>query len=212
MLPYSDPRVARQVRLDLEQVLATLRGDAGTDGGAYLTKTTLSAAAFLAGGGDPSLAPLVDEAIERIARDVFDQDAQTLGEVFVTVRDADGGVIGRENRVSIPHLWEATLFALTVAARSAPERFNLTLSGLPPAQTPGPGVVPFVPEPDTDAGVRDASTTPTVTPSTDSSSCGCRAGNPRNEGLALWLVALAIVTRRRQREGVTRSTDARSMR
>ncbi len=213
MLPYNDPRVARQVRLDLEQVLATLRGDAGTEGGAYLTKTTLSAAAFLAGGGDPSLAPLVDECLERIARDVFDQDAQTLGEVFVNVRGADGGVIARENRVSIPHLWEATLFALTVAARSAPERFNLTLSALPPAQTPGPGAVPFVPDPVPDAGARDASTTPAVTPpSTDSSSCGCRAGNPRGEPLALWLVALAIVSRRRQRAAETRSTDARSMR
>ena len=203
MLPYSDARVARQVRLDMEQVLSVLRGDPGTEGGAYLTKTTLSAAAFLAGGGDPSVAPLVDEALERIASDVFDADAQTLGEVFITVRDADGGVVARENRVSIPHLWEATLFALTVAARSAPDRFNLALSALPPAQTPGPGEVPFVPDPEPmDSGVRDASVTPTTSPTSGDTGCGCRAGVSRDGELGALALALATLSLRRRRRSV----------
>ncbi len=152
LLPYSDPRVARQVRRDLTQVLAVLRGDSGTEGGAYLTKTMLSAAAFLAGGGDATVQPLLDEAVARMARDVFDPDTQTVGEVFITVRDADGGVTARENRVSIPHLWEATLYELTVAAMQDPARFDLDLRALPAAQTPPPGTVPFTPPPPEDAG------------------------------------------------------------
>lgn len=213
MLPYTDPRMARQVRYDLEAILARLRGDPGTEGGAYLTKTTLSAAAFLAGGGDPTVGPLLDEALVRLARDVIDPDTQTMGEVFVTRRDADGGVIARENRVSTPHLWEAALFALSVVARADPAAFNLDLAGLPPAQTPPPGSVPFVPDPEPlDAGAATDAPVPgdagmdagrgAVTASGDG--CGCRAGAPGGGAGAVWALAGAVgmlATRRRRRRG-----------
>jgi MYXO-CTERM domain-containing protein len=208
LLPYSDPRVARQVRYDLEQVLASLRGDMGTEGGAYLTKTTLAAAAFLAGGGDRAVEPLLDEAMTRLARDVIDPDTQTMGEVFITLRDAAGRVTGRENRVSIPHLWEATLYALSVAAMGDPARFNLDLSPLPAAQTPPPGTVPFTPPPAPDAGMTadasapfdgggmDAAVRPTPTAE---GGCGCHTGSERTS-LGSWaLVALAGLAARRRR-------------
>jgi hypothetical protein len=208
LLPYSDPRVARQVRLDLEQVLAALRGDPGTDGGAYLTKTTLSAAAFLAGGGDPTVAPLLDEAVTRLARDVIDGDTQTMGEVFINVRDASGAVVRRENRVSIPHLWEATLFELTVAAMSDPARFDVGLAALPPAQTPAPGVVPFVPDPETpDASApadatadasRDAALDAGAPAPAGGSDCGCHTSAPRAGLAGLWALALVALRRRRR--------------
>jgi len=210
LLPYSDPRVAAQVRYDLQQVLAVLRGDAGTEGGAYLTKTTLSAAAFLAGGGDPSVAPLLDEVMTRLARDVIDPDTQTMGEVFITLRDATGRVTGRENRVSIPHLWEATLYALTLAAMGDPMRFNLDLAPLPAAQTPPPGTVPFTPPPPDDAGAPADASTPVdagadaamdagARPAPTDDGCGCRAaGSARGAG-AWWLLGLAGLAARRRR-------------
>jgi GH15 family glucan-1,4-alpha-glucosidase len=139
LLPYEDPRVAAQVRYDLGEVLSTLRGDPGYDGGAYLTKNTLAAAMFLANGGDPSLRPLLEDAMVRLARDVISPDTQVMGEVFVTLRDADGGVMRRENRVSIPHLWEATLFSMTALAMAHPDRFDLDRRLLPPNQTPPVG-------------------------------------------------------------------------
>ena len=217
MLPYSDPRVARQVRYDLEQVLATLRGDGDSEGGAYLTKTTLSAAAFLAGGGDATLAPLVDEALARLARDVIDPDTQTMGEVFINVRDASGAVVRRENRVSIPHLWEATLFELSLAARSDPARFNLDLAPLPPAQTPPPGTVPFVPDPVPDAGApRDAADVPmdaAPTANTSSGGCGCRTSAPASHPSTPWTFALALAawaTRRRRRAADAASSTGAS--
>jgi len=210
LLPYSDPRVARQVRLDLEAILARLRGDPGTEGGAYLTKTTLAAAAFLAGGGDPSVAPLLDEALVRLARDVIDPDTQTMGEVFVTRRDSEGRVIARENRVSTPHLWEAALFALSVVARSDPGAFNLDLAGLPPAQTPPPGSVPFVPDPEpVDAGVvLDAGggvDAGTAMVRAEGGGCGCRAGATGTGGGAWALAGLAglVASRRRRRPAQT---------
>jgi hypothetical protein len=95
MFPVSDPRLARQMRSDMERVLASLRGDPGTEGGAYLTKTMLAAAVFVARGGDPTLRPLVEESLVRMARDVITEDTQVMGEVFITLRDADGGVTAR---------------------------------------------------------------------------------------------------------------------
>ncbi len=164
LLPYDDPRVAQQVRFDLGRVLVSLRGDEMSEGGAYLTKNTLSAAVFLARGGDPSLRPLLEEAVIRLARDVITQDTQVMGEVFVTLRNPDGSVRARENRVSIPHIWEATLFYLTAMAMSHPERFELERTNLPANRTPAPGTVPFVPpmmdaSADVDAGA-DAGGTP----------------------------------------------------
>lgn len=156
MFAVTDERVARQMRSDMERVLAALRGDPGTEGGAYLTKTMLAAAVFVARGGDPTLRPLVEESLVRMARDVITDDTQVMGEVFITLRDADGGVTARENRVSIPHLWEATLFYLTTMALSEPARFDFDRRALPAAMTPPPGTVPL-PEPMADAGaVMDA--------------------------------------------------------
>lgn len=152
MFPVSDERVARQMRSDMQRVLAVLRGDPDTEGGAYLTKTMLSAAVFVSRGGDPAVRPLVEEALVRMARDVISQDTQVMGEVFITMRDADGGVRARENRVSIPHLWEATLFYLATMALSEPARFDFDRRGLPVAMTPPPGTVPL-PTPMADAGV-----------------------------------------------------------
>jgi hypothetical protein len=77
-----------------------------------------------------------------MARDVITEDTQVMGEVFITLRDADGGVTARENRVSIPHLWEATLFYLTTMALSEPTRFDFDRRALPAAMTPPPGTVP----------------------------------------------------------------------
>ena len=221
MLPVTDARVARQVRSDMQQVLATLRGDPGIEGGAYLTKTTLAAAVFLARGGDPSVRPMVEEALARIARDVMSADTQVMGEVFVTLRDADGGVVGRENRVSIPHLWEATLFYLSAMALSDPARFDADRHNLPAAMTPPPGTVPL-PTPATDGGsapldaaLADASTdaptvradagmdaaTGSILPQPGPGSCGCRAGGSSGGAGSLAFVLLGLAARRRRRPG-----------
>ncbi|MDB4930692.1 MAG: glycoside hydrolase family 15, partial [Myxococcaceae bacterium] len=210
MFPVSDARVARQMRSDMERVLAALRGDPGTEGGAYLTKTMLAAAVFVARGGDPAVRPLVEEALVRMARDVITDDTQVMGEVFITMRDADGGVTGRENRVSIPHLWEATLFYLTTMALSEPARFDFDRRALPAAMTPPPGTVPLpVPMVDagmvamdaavtTDGGAMDAAVTPAAP---GDEGCGCavpgRAGGARG-----WLAlgALGLWAARRRRE------------
>lgn len=197
LLPASDPRLARQMRHDLERVLASLRGAENTEGGAYLTKTTLAAAVYLANGGDPTLRPLVEEALARLARDILTQDTQVMGEVFVTRRNPDGTVAGYENRVSIPHLWEATLFYLSAMALSAPDRFDLDRRLLPANLTPPPGTVPL-PSPAADAGAMDAGATPTP-PGDDG--CGCRVPAPSGPSSARlgWLVALATLTATRAR-------------
>lgn len=198
MLPVDDPRLARQVRGDMERVLATLRGTDGSDGGAYLTKTTLSAAVYVAQGGDPTVRPLIYEAVTRIANDILTRDTQVMGEVFITLRNPDGSVRGYENRVSIPHLWEATLYYLTAMALSAPERFELDRMVLPANETPAPGVVPL---PGGDAGV-DAGADGGTAPTTDGSGCGCRAAGATDHGGAAWLaLGLALLATRRRRRG-----------
>ena len=108
MFAVTDERVARQMRSDMERVLAALRGDPGTEGGAYLTKTMLAAAVFVGRGGDPTLRPLVEESLVRMARDVITDDTQGMGEGFITARAPDGGGVGRENRGATPHLWGGT--------------------------------------------------------------------------------------------------------
>lgn len=210
MFPVSDPRVARQMRSDMERVLAVLRGDPGTEGGAYLTKTMLAAAVFVARGGDPTLRPLVEESLVRMARDVITEDTQVMGEVFITLRDADGGVTARENRVSIPHLWEATLFYLTTMALSEPTRFDFDRRALPAAMTPPPGTVPL-PEPMADAGMvamdaavaadAGAAMDAAVTAPPADDGCGCavpgRAGGMRG-WLGASVLGLWVMTRRRR--------------
>ena len=209
LLPYDDTRVAAQVRYDLEEVLATLRGDAGYDGGAYLTKNTLAAAMYLANGGDPTLRPLLEEAVTRIARDVLSPDTQVMGEVFVTIRGSDGGVVRRENRVSIPHLWEGTLFAMTALAMAHPERFDLDRRVLPANRTPAVGTA----WPPADAGVAvDAGRTPMDGgigaengTHLGGGVCGCRVvgaeGSRGSRRVAIGAVMLAVlgVVRRRPR-------------
>lgn len=193
MLPMSDRRVSSQMRRDLEHTLRVLRGDDGIEGGAYLTKTTLSAAAFLAGGGDPSVAPLLDEIMVRLSRDVMDQDTFAMGEVFVHIRDAQGRSTRLENRVSTPHLWEATLFYLSAMAMSDPARFDVSLRALPDARIPASASA-------MDAGLpRDASYAPSA-PMGDG--CGCRTrASSRRGGLWLALAALALRARRRRSGG-----------
>ncbi|MBK6533917.1 MAG: hypothetical protein IPF99_31370 [Deltaproteobacteria bacterium] len=156
MFAVTDERVARQMRSDMERVLAALRGDPGTEGGAYLTKTMLAAAVFVGRGGDPTLRPLVEESLVRMARDVITDDTQVMGEVvFITLRDADGGVTARRTGCPSPPV-EATLFYLTTMALSEPTRFDFDRRALPAAMTPLPGTVPL-PEPMADAGaVMDA--------------------------------------------------------
>lgn len=190
MLPVTDARFAAQMRRDLEQTLKILRGDDGIEGGAYLTKTTLSAAAFLAEGGDPTLAPLLDEIMVRLSRDVMDPATFAMGEVFVHIRDSNGRSTRLENRVSQPHLWEATLFYLTAMAMSDPMRFDPAQRALPDARIPAPGS-------SMDAGVRaDGSTTP---PPTTGGGCGCRTTNPRGHaGASLLLLGLLAAGRRRR--------------
>jgi MYXO-CTERM domain-containing protein len=194
----------------MERVLAVLRGDAGTEGGAYLTKTMLAAAVFVARGGDPSVRPLVEEALVRMARDIITEDTQVMGEVFITLRDADGGVTGRENRVSIPHLWEATLFYLTTMALSEPMRFDFDRRAMPAAMTPPPGTVPL-PVPVADAGmvamdaavVADAGAAmdAAVTAPPADDGCGCavpgRSGSARG-WMGASLLGLWAMTRRRR--------------
>ena len=219
MFAVTDERVARQMRSDMERVLAALRGDPGTEGGAYLTKTMLAAAVFVARGGDPTLRPLVEESLVRMARDVITDDTQVMGEVFITLRDADGGVTARENRVSIPHLWEATLFYLTTMALSEPERFDFDRRALPAAMTPPPGTVPL-PEPMADAGAvmdatvdapqvfdagaaMDAGRDPFAVP-TGPGDCACAVPGPTTMGgarggMALGALGLWAARRRRRR-------------
>ena len=206
MLPVNDPRVAAQVRRDLEQILRTLRGDDGVEGGAYLTKTTLSAAAFLAAGGDPSLAPLLDDAMVRIARDVMDPVTHVMGEVFVHIRDGAGRSIRLENRVSQPHLWEATLFYLSAMAMSDPTRFDPSQRALPASMIPPPGTVPL-PGVAMDAGLPDAGATAAMDAgprsAATSGGCGCRASGV-GRGAAGWLLvaaAMNLLRRRRHRTG-----------
>ena len=113
--------------------------------------------------------------------------------------------------VSIPHLWEATLYELTVAAMQDPARFDLDLRALPAAQTPPPGTVPFTPVVDpVDASVpRDAATTdaatmdaarPTTTAAGDG--CGCRTTGAPGRG-SLMLALLAGLALRRRARGAT---------
>ncbi|MDO9019341.1 MAG: MYXO-CTERM sorting domain-containing protein [Deltaproteobacteria bacterium] len=219
MFAVTDERVARQMRSDMERVLAALRGDPGTEGGAYLTKTMLAAAVFVGRGGDPTLRPLVEESLVRMARDVITDDTQVMGEVFITLRDADGGVIARENRVSTPHLWEATLFYLATMALSEPERFDFDRRALPPAMIPPPGTVPL-PEPMADAGAvmdatmdvpqvfdagaaMDAGRDPFAVP-TGPGDCACAVPGPAPMGgargwMALGALGLWAARRRRRR-------------
>jgi hypothetical protein len=192
------------VRYDLNQVLAALRGDAGTEGGAYLTKNTLAAAMYLANGGDQSVRPLLEEAVTRLARDVITPDTQVMGEVFVTIRNADGSVARRENRVSIPHLWEGALFYLTTMAMAHPERFEQDLRALPANQTPAPGTVGF--QPGADAGAaRDGGADGAVAPagSLRGGGCGCyaagRARGGRGVAAGVLVAALAGLARARGR-------------
>jgi MYXO-CTERM domain-containing protein len=171
----------------------------------------------VARGGDPTLRPLVEESLVRMARDVITDDTQVMGEVFITLRDADGGVTARENRVSIPHLWEATLFYLTTMALSEPTRFDFDRRALPAAMTPPPGTVPL-PEPMADAGavmdatvdapqvfdagaVMDAGRDPFALRTTGGD-CGCAVPGPARLGGARgWMVlgALGLWAARRRR-------------
>lgn len=199
LLPINDPRLARQVRSDLERVLASLRGTDRSEGGSYLTKTTLSAAMYVALGGDQSVKPLLQEAMTRLANDVIDRDTQVMGEVFVTLRNPDGSVRARENRVAVPHLWEATLYYLSAMAMSAPERFELDRSVYPMNETPGPGVVSL---PTHDGGVGTVIDGGAVarTPNGEAGDCGCRTvGDTHSSRVSLWLLAVAFVCCRRRR-------------
>ncbi|MBI5513414.1 MAG: hypothetical protein HY909_06565 [Deltaproteobacteria bacterium] len=207
LLPYEDPRMGPQVRRDLEQVLAQLRGDPGTEGGAYLTKTTLAAAVYLARSGDTSVRPLLEEALTRLARDVIDPDTQTMGEVFVTIRDPSGAVVRRENRVSVPHLWEGALFYLSAMALARPDRFAPELSVFPANETPAPGTVGFRPPPDAgppDGGRVDGGMDAGPGTPPRARGCGCRAPGGVGSASAFFVVAaLATGTSRRRRRAGT---------
>jgi MYXO-CTERM domain-containing protein len=191
MFGYDDPRFERQMRADMDHILAQLRGDPGTDGGAYLTKTTLSAAMYAATRTDSPVRGQVLEALTRIARDVLTPDTQVMGEVFITRRNGDGGAVTYENRVSIPHLWEATLFYLSAMALSDASRFDLDRRLLPMNQTPPPGTVPLPVL--MDGGTPDASTTPR--PQEPSGDCGCHTNGASTRTPWLTWVALAILAR-----------------
>jgi MYXO-CTERM domain-containing protein len=126
----------------------------------------------------------------RLSRDVMDPATFAMGEVFVHIRDSNGRSTRLENRVSQPHLWEATLFYLTAMAMSDPMRFDPTQRALPDARIPAPGS-------SMDAGVRaDGSTTP---PPTTGGGCGCRTTNASGHaGASLLLLGLLATGRRRR--------------
>jgi hypothetical protein len=171
LLPFDDARVSRQLRADLMAALAVLRGDG--EGGQYLSKNFLAAAVAVTHGADPSLRPLVEEGIARLAASVPTEDTQVYGEVYVNVGTSGAPLF--DQRTSNPHLWEGTLTYLAAMALEHPERFDVERMTLPAAQTPPPSA-----------------------PS--SSGCSCRVGQTRERGsVVMALVLLGAVVLRRER-------------
>jgi hypothetical protein len=182
LLPFSDPRVSHQLQADLTAALAILRGQG--EGGQYLSKNFLAGAIAVTHGADPSLMPLVQEGIARLAATVPTHDTQVYGEVYINVGTSTAPVF--DQRTSNPHLWEGTLTYLAAMALEHPERFERDRMNLPAAQTPAPGDAGV----STDAGVA-------LVPG-GGGGCGCIVGARSDRSALLVLLSLALVIARRR--------------
>ena len=92
-----------------------------TFGTIYNGKATLALAALYQ--GDPQGQTSIDPLIYDLLHNVPTRDTQHMGEVAVTMFDANGQPYF-QNEVAIPHVWEQTLSYLTVMARYNPGDFN----------------------------------------------------------------------------------------
>ena len=92
-----------------------------TTGTIYNGKATLALAVLYQGNqqGQAVLDPLIYDLLHNVPT----HDTQHMGEVAVTMLDANGNPYF-QNEVAIPHVWEQTLSYLTVMARYNPQDFN----------------------------------------------------------------------------------------
>ena len=110
--PLEADRLDSQSRYLFETMVPTLTKEA--EGSAYAPKVTLALAKRGWDTGEPGRD--LDWAIRIFNRDLPAQDTRHYGE-GVIIADIDGdGVKDYDNRVAIPHLWEATLNYLSAAA------------------------------------------------------------------------------------------------
>jgi len=211
-MPWEDPRVQRQIELDVESIQPVL--DLKAEGGSYYTKTTVSAA--LAWKDQPDRRPTLIQIVDKVAGHAT-PDTQQYGEVMLVVDD--GGAPRADQRTSTPHLWEGTLFYLTAMAVADPASLLRYDEVLPASRVPPPSEAPPLPNPgpdaggpgDTGTGGPDAAGAADVAaPATDSTpveegsseGCGCRvgatsAGTSEATG-ALGFLLAALAWRRRR--------------
>lgn len=122
--PWDDPLVEAQLQADWDAIAPNLFLE--DIGGAYYMKNTATIAAVRR--GDPAWDDRIDAAVEALAAQAT-PDTHHFGEVMVV--DGDGLP---EQRVATPHLWEGTLFALTVLAAEDPMAVRAYDLVLPPSR------------------------------------------------------------------------------
>ena len=164
-----DERMLAQLSANMDRVLAAF--DPSSEGGAYLTKSSLAAALVHTDEAERERAlELAVDMVERVA----DPDTLFLGEVFAAVDDDGDGVFDRyDNRVSTPHLWAATLVYLTLMAYYHPELFDPHEDLLPAAEIPDEVEPPEIPDAGPDASPDGGSDAGHVFES--GGGCDCRA-------------------------------------
>ena len=201
LLPWDDARVEAQLEADLAAITPIIALEA--EGGAYFLKNTSAAA--LARGQDPVWRPRLIALLERVAEHATPGTLQ-FGEVMVVT--TEDGERRAEQRVSTPHLWEGTLFALTAMALADPAAVLRYQTALPasevsappaPGDAPGAdaGAVELAPPVVVDAGPPETDHPPCNDCVTET--CGCRVGRggPPRPGLLLLLLPLLALRRRR---------------
>jgi hypothetical protein len=90
----------------------------------------------MARGDDPDIGPRVMALLERTAEHAT-PGTRGFGEVTVAVDDGMGGRRASQ-RVSNPHLWEGTLFYLSLMAMEDPDALLRDDLVLPPSRVPAP--------------------------------------------------------------------------
>ncbi len=125
--PYddADPRIARQLDHDWTVIEPVLRLEG--KGGLYFMINTVAMAVM----GGPPFSDRVQEAPGLLAAQASPGTGH-FGEVMVVVRGGDAP--RADQRVSVPHLWEGALFALTAIAAQDPSTIRRYDEVLPPSR------------------------------------------------------------------------------
>ncbi len=198
LFDFKEAKSKEQMRINLDDVLAVLRGE--TDGGSYLNKVTLAAALAL---GDSEDRETLAEALRIQTHDLPTPQTRHYGEVFLY----SNGVY--EQQVANPHLWAATLTYLTAMAYYNPELFDRHLCVLPETRLDTPYECSL---PTTDGDTDDAfngdtepdESEPAGSPSDSEGSGGCWLANDSENGwamLLLFLLAALHLSRKKERSG-----------